>query len=150
MRGRGRLVERRAAPLWSKPGDQGDRSLVVREHGKALRPSGAGLEAAVKGGNCGCVEVCAALWRMLRIGNRSGAGGGPPSTWRPQGLAQWGNGWRDFFPEWGRGLHLWGPEEGSGLGIPTFPFESGLCENNGSRYVACCRELWVQKGLLAG
>lgn len=154
MRGRGRLAERRGAPPWDKPGAKGNRSLVVCEHGKALRPSGAGLGAAVKGGNCGCVEVCAALWRMLRIGNRSGARGGrphqPPSTWRPQGLVQWGNGCRDFFSEWGRGLHLWGPEEGSGLGIPTFPFEWGLRENNGSRYVAYGRELRVQKGLLAG
>lgn len=51
---------------------------MVCEHGKALRPSGAGLGAAVKGGNCGCVEVCAALWSMLRIGKRSGARGGRP------------------------------------------------------------------------
>lgn len=120
MRRRGRLAERRAAPPWGKPRAEGDRSLVVCEHGKALRPSRAGLGAAVKGGNCGCAEVCAALWRMLRIGNRSGAGGGPspqpPSTWRPQGLAQWGNGWRDFFSEWGRGVAPLGPRRRFWLG----------------------------------
>lgn len=41
-----------------------------------------------------------------------------------------------FLFSMGEGLHLWGPEEGSGLGRPTFVFEWGLHEDNGSRYVA--------------
>lgn len=119
MRGRGRLAERRAAPPWSKPGAQGDRSLVVREHGKALRPSRAGLEAAVKGGICGCVEVCAALWRMLRIGNRSGAGGGPPITpidVEAAGIGAVGKWLKRLFPRMGEGVAPLGPRRRFWLG----------------------------------
>lgn len=66
------------------------------------------------------------------------------------GIGAVGEWLKRLFPRMGEGLRLWGPEEGSGLGIPTFSFEWELCENNGSRPVACCRELRVQKGLLAG
>lgn len=69
---------------------------MVGGHGEALRPSRAGLGAAVQGGNCGCIEACAALWRSLRIGNRSGAGGGPthtaPSDMEVAGIGVIGNG----------------------------------------------------------
>lgn len=150
IRERGHFVEWGASGPWSKPGVKRKRSLAVGRHGEALRPSSAGLGAAVQGGSRGRVEACVPLWRMLRTGNGSGAGGGlthtAPSDTEALGMSL---GLKGLSPRMGEGLGLWGPEEGSGLGDggrgSTFSFEWWL---HGSRYISWGRNLGMLKGIL--